>query len=65
MDEKYRQQIEDQYKIALDNLKKLSPAPNIDERLSNYAGCMKAIMELKRIALGQPILWCSSTNPSR
>jgi hypothetical protein len=52
----YKTQIEDNFKDAMKCLNMLRPE-NIDDKLQHYVGLNLAILELKRIALGEPKIY--------
>lgn len=55
-DRDYKTQIEDNFKDAMKCLKMLRPE-NIDNNLQYYVGLNLALLELKRIALGEPKIY--------
>lgn len=59
MIENYENAIEEQYKEAIKFLKMLRPK-DINDKLQYYVGLHKSILELRRIALGLPILKCKT-----
>lgn len=55
-DRDYKTQIEDNFKDALKCLNALRPE-GIDDKLQYYVGLNLALLELKRIALGEPKIY--------